>query len=59
MRGAAAMRRPRESSGCIVSSGEREVTVLAPPSPAGPVSIALTNADGSFALAGTPFTFAD
>jgi hypothetical protein len=47
------------SPASVVSATDREVTVLAPPSPAGPVTIAVTNDDGTYALVGTAFTFAD
>jgi len=41
----------------IVSSGPEAVTVLAPEASAGPVIIAVTNDDGSYAVAGLPFTY--
>jgi len=43
----------------IVERTDRSVIVLAPPSEPGPVTIAVTNEDGSYALAPTSFTFAD
>jgi len=43
----------------IVGGSDREVTVLVPPSPPGAVTIALTNTDGTYALVGNGFTFAD
>jgi hypothetical protein len=41
----------------IVSASAEAVTVVAPPGAAGPAMIALTNDDGSYALAATPFTY--
>ena len=41
----------------IVSAGPNMVTVEAPPASAGPVLIAVTNEDGSYAVAGLPFTY--
>lgn len=47
------------SPASVVSGNDREVTVLAPPSPPGAVTIAVTNADGTYALAGGGFTYVD
>ncbi len=47
------------SPASIVSRGEREVVVIAPPSPPGPTAIALTNTDGTFAIAGSGFTYSE
>lgn len=47
------------SPASVVRSTDREITVITPPSPPGPVTIAVTNGDGTYALAGTGFTFAD
>jgi len=41
----------------IVSAGPNAVTVLAPEASAGPVIIAVTNDDGSYAVSGLPFTY--
>jgi len=41
----------------VTSATGEAVVVEAPPGPAGPVTIALTNDDGSFALAPDPFTY--
>ena len=41
----------------IVIASPEAVTVLAPEAGAGPVTIAVTNDDGSYALAGVPFTY--
>lgn len=41
----------------IVGAGPEAVTVEAPPSRAGPVAIAVTNDDGSYAVAPVPFTY--
>jgi hypothetical protein len=47
------------SPASVVGGSDTEVTVVAPPSPAGPVTIAVTNADGTYALVGSRFTYAD
>jgi hypothetical protein len=41
----------------IVAAGPAAVTVVAPPARAGPVAIAVTNEDGSYAVAAVPFTY--
>lgn len=43
----------------VLVASDKEVTVVAPPSPAGPVTIAVTNDDGTYALVETAFTFTD
>ena len=43
----------------IASAGPEAVTVVAPPAVTGPVVIALTNDDGSYAVASSPFTYGD
>lgn len=47
------------SPASVVKSTASEVTVLAPPSPPGPVTIAVTNADGTYVLLAGGFTYGD
>ena len=43
----------------LLAAGGTLVSVEAPPSGAGPVTIAVTNDDGTWALAGTPILYAE
>jgi hypothetical protein len=43
----------------LLSAGDTLVAVEAPPSGAGPVTIAVTNDDGTWALSSTPITYAE
>ena len=47
------------SPATVVGASDREVTVIVPPSPAGPVTIAVTNDDGAYALVSARFAYGD